>query len=386
MGEIGATRSSGRKRVLFVVNHAGFFLSHRLSVALAAGRAGYEVHVATPASKHVPRIIESGLQWHEISLSRSGVNPLPELRTLRSLWRLYRALRPDVVHHVTSKPVLYGTIVARAAGVPAVVNAISGVGHVFASSHGIGQAALRAIVSVGYRLALRHRRMRVIFQNPEHQAVFIARRWVTPADCVMILGSGVDPVEFAPAEVPASHGMPVVVFASRMLYTKGLREFVGAARRLRQRGVWARFLLVGEPDPDNRASVPQVEIDEWVAEGIVESCGRRSDMAAVFRGADIVCLPSYSEGMPKVLVEAAATALPIVTTDIAGCRDIVRHEENGLLVPPRESEKLADALERLIKDGELRRRMGARGRQRVLDEFTLSAVIARMLSLYGELT
>jgi glycosyltransferase involved in cell wall biosynthesis len=370
-----------------VVNHAGFFLSHRLPIAVAAREAGFDVHIATPRSKHVPRIEAAGLAWHEIQLSRSGLNPIHELQTIRSLWRLYRKVRPSIVHHVTSKPVLYGTRVARAARVPAVVNAISGLGHVFASDDkSLAHRALRRLINVGYRMSLRHPRMRVIFQNADHRDAFLSRGYVRPEECVMIAGSGVDPATFIARDNAHAQTEPVrVVFASRMLYTKGLREFVDAARMLKNRGVNARFILVGEPDPDNLASASAGELQAWQDEGVVEYRGRSEEMPAVFRDADVVCLPSYSEGMPKVLIEAASCALPIVTTDIPGCRDVVRDDDNGLLVPLRDAEAVAAALARLIDDRALRERMGRRGRERVLSEFALPIVIKKTLDVYEQL-
>ena len=370
-------------RVLYVVNHAGFFLSHRLPLALAASRLGYDVHVATPRSKHVPRIADAGLAWHQLLLSRSSKKPWTEIQTLRSLTSLYRSVRPDLVHHVTSKPVLYGTPIARRTGVPAVVNAISGMGHVFADN-GALLGLTRTGVSLAYRGALRHPHMKIIFQNAEHQSAFIARGWVRPSECVLIPGSGVDTSVFAPA-TGGPRDVPTVVFASRMLLTKGLREFVAAAQMLRDRSVRARFVLVGEPDPDNLASVTQAQLDAWVAQGIVESWGRRENMPEVFAQADIACLPSYSEGMPKVLIEAAACGVPLVATDIAGCRDIARDGDNGLLVPVRDSARLAEAIERLLRDPGLRERMSRRGRERVINEFSLDLVVRQTMDVYASL-
>jgi glycosyltransferase involved in cell wall biosynthesis len=369
-----------RGRILLVVNHAGFFLSHRLPHALAAREAGYDVHVATPSSKHVPLIRDHGLPWHELRLTRSGTNPLSEAVALASMARLYRRVRPSVAHHVTSKPVLYGTVAARAAGVPAVVNAISGMGHIFARGGGLARRA----VGAGYGVALRHPRMRVLFQNGADRDMFLARRWARPQQAVLIPGSGVDTELFVPG--PGGAAAPVVVFPARMLTTKGLMEFVEAARILRARGAAGRFVLVGEPDPDNPASVRLDQLRAWDAEGTVEYWGRRSDMPAVLAGADVACLPSYHEGMPKSLIEAASCGLPIVTTDVPGCRDVVRHGDNGLVVPVRRAPELADALQTLLADAGLRHRMGRRGRERALAEFAMEHVVAQLLGVYAELS
>ncbi|HWS73475.1 MAG TPA: glycosyltransferase family 4 protein [Thermoanaerobaculia bacterium] len=374
------------KQLLFVANHAGFFLSHRLPIAIAARERGWEVHVATPKSKHVPRIVEHGLAWHEVRLSRSDVHPFEELRTIADLARLYRRLRPDLVHHVTAKPVLYGTFVARLTGVPAVINAVSGLGIVFAGESSPRLRLLQRLISIGYRVALRHPRMRVIFQNEEHRAAFIANRWVAAKDAVLIAGAGVDMQEFAPKPRPDDDGPVRVVLATRMLFTKGIAEFVEAARLLRARGANVRMSLVGEPDPANPGSVPLETLQRWHDEGAVVYRGRSEEMPSVFAEADIVALPTYyGEGLPKVLIEAAACGLPIVTTDWPGCREVVRDGENGLLVPIRDAAKLADAIERLARDPELRRRMGERGRERAIAEWSLESVVAQTLALYPEL-
>ncbi len=379
-----AAVSQGGRRLLFVVNHAGFFLSHRLPLALAARNEGYDVHVATPRSKHVPQLQASGLSWHKIRLSRSGLNPIAEWQSLRGLCRLYRDLRPDIVHHVTSKPVLYGTIAARVTGVGAIVNAISGMGHAYAEG-GLARRALRALVSLGYRLALRHRRMRVIVQNREHLALFVRQGWIRESQAVLVPGSGVDLRRFVPRTTERA-GPVRIVLASRLLYTKGVGEFVEAARLLKTRQVDVECLLVGEPDPDNPASVTDDVLRLWHREGVVEYCGRRHDMPSVFAEADVVCLPTYyGEGIPKVLVEAAACGLPIVTTDWPGCREVVQHGENGLLVPIRNAGALADALETLARDPGLRCAMGRRGRERVQGEYSLDTVVRRTLTVYREL-
>ena len=371
-------------RLLFVVNNPAFFLSHRLPVAEAALSRGYHVHLATPPGDSVGRVRAAGIEWHSIRLGRATKGPATEAATLRDLFALYRRVRPALVHHVTPKPVLYGTPVARAAGVPAVVNAISGMGHVFADS-GAAARLLRAGVMAGYRLALRHPRMRVIFQNDDQRAQFLARRWVRPDEAVLIRGSGVDTTRFVPPAAPRD-GVPLVMLAARMLWTKGVREFADAARELRARAVRARFALVGDPDAGNPASIPAAQLRAWEAEGLLEYWGHREDMSTVLSAAHIFCLPSYLEGLSKSLIEAAAAGLPIVTTNVPGCRDVVTEGVNGLVVPPADPRSLASALARLIDDGALRERMGAASRQRAEREFSLDQVVDAHLRLYAELT
>ncbi len=372
----------GRPRLLFTVNDAGFFLSHRLPIAQAAAAAGYDVQVATAPGAAVAHIRAQGFAHHPVPISRRGLNPLAGLRAIWALLRLYRRLRPDLIHLVTVKPVLFGGIAARLAGAPAVVSAVSGLGYVFISRSPLG-VVLRAAISAGYRFALRRPGARVIFQNPDDRNEFLARGLVRPQDHVTIKGSGVDLGRFAPSPEPT--GPPVVVLPARMLLDKGVGEFVAAARILREAGVQARMVLVGNSDPGNPTAVPQAKLHAWRNEGAVEWWGFRDDMAEVLGQAHIVCLPSYREGLPKSLIEAAACARPLVASDVPGCREIARAGKNALLVPPRDAKALAAALRELIEDAGLRRRLGARGRDIVEAEFSLPQVVDQTLALYAAL-
>jgi glycosyltransferase involved in cell wall biosynthesis len=373
---------SGQPRLLFVVNQTEFFLSHRLPVALAAKRHGYDVHIATPTSPGVAVVQEASLTHHALAFSRQGMRPFAELATLRALFRLYRKLRPDIVHHVTIKPVIYGSTMARVTSVPAVVNAVSGLGYVFVS-RGLKATLLRCAVRWAYRRALNHPNSRVIFQNNDDLELFTRDRLVRPQQGILVKGSGVDLKRFVPTKQRKE--APVVLFASRLLRDKGVCEFVDAARALQSEGVPARFVLVGDVDPGNPASLLTDTVKSWHQERVIEWWGQREDMPAVFAQAHIVCLPSYREGLPKVLIEAAACGRPIVATDVPGCREIVRHNNNGLLVPAKDGRALANALRRLIMDPALRERMGRRGREIAVQEFGLERVIAETLVVYRTL-
>jgi len=369
------------RRLLFVVNDVGFFLSHRLNIAQAARVAGWEVHVATAPGSVVERVAAEGFRHHAVPLSRSGTNPLAEIGTLWALFRLFRRLRPTLVHAVTIKPVLYSGLLAPWTGVPALIQAVSGLGHVFIADGRLA-AWRRAAVVAAYWFAFRHPNSHVIFQNPDDRAAL----WhaLREGQAALIPGAGVDPEEFTPRLEPP--GEPLVVLASRMLWAKGVGEFVEAARLLRERGISARFALVGDSDPGNPAAVPDERLRAWAASGVVEWWGRRENMADIFGQASVVCLPTfYGEGVPKVLIEAAASGRPIVATNWPGCREIVHEGHNGLLVPPRDPEALARALEKVLKDRDLRSRMGSRGREIVMSGFTSALVVEKTLALYREL-
>ncbi|ADJ27613.1 glycosyltransferase family 4 protein [Nitrosococcus watsonii] len=370
-------------RLLFVVNEAAFFLSHRLPLAQAARQKGYEIHVATPKSTAVKRIRQEGFSYHSIPLNRQGRNPWKEIEGMMALYFLYRRLRPDLVHHVTLKPVLYGGIAARLACVPAVVNALTGLGFVF-TAQGMGAETLRYFLNKIFRLAMGHCNSYVLFQNPDDRLLFIEAGTVPKEKTILIKGSGVDIQTYSPQPEPVVD-VPVVVLASRMLWDKGVGEFVEAARILQTAGVKARFVLVGDTDPGNPAAVPQSMLKEWRDQGTVEWWGYCDNMPAILAGANIICLPSYREGLPKVLIEAAACGRPIVTTDMPGCREIVRHGKNGLLVSVRDSKELAQALRTLIKDSEMRQRMGQEGRALVVAEHSVDLINMQTINLYEKL-
>lgn len=370
------------KKILFVDDSVPFFLAHRLPLARAACDAGYEVHVATPDSPLSGTLQKHGLHFHAIPMLRSSTRVWKELRSLRALVGLYRHLCPDLVHHAAIKPVLYGGVAARLAKVPAAVYAISGLGHMFVE-RGTKARLLRSIVKQVYGFVFSHPHDKIIFQNPDDRQLMLQAQLVTATDSILIRGSGVDMEMFTPR--PEAEGPPVVVLAARMLWEKGVGEFVDAARQLREQKVDARFILAGESDPGNPSAVPVWQLEQWHDSGVVEWLGACDDMARIFAEAHVVCLPSYREGLPKVLIEAAACGRPIVTTDVPGCREVVRHEENGLLVPARNPAALAAALRRLITSAVLRQFLGQRGREIAVAEFALEKVVAQTLAIYEEM-
>lgn len=370
-------------RLLIVVNCPSFFCTHRLPVARGAQAAGYDVHVATNDGPAVASIVAAGFVHHTLPITRSGRNPFIELFSFLSiLWLIIRT-KPKLVHLVTIKPVLYGGIAARLARVPSVVAAVSGLGFVFVSG-GLRKKLARWLVLRMYKFALGKRNLRVIFQNPSDCEALVRAGAVDTRKVVMIRGSGVDLSAYRPFSEP--EGCPLVVMAARLLWDKGVREFVEAARLLRERGVLARFALVGISDIGNPASVGVEQLTLWEAEGMVELWGFRSDIANVFAMAHLVTLPSfYGEGLPKVLIEAAACGRAIVTTDMPGCRDAIDPNVSGLLVPPRDSGALANAIQCLLENPSLRASMGRAGRELAEREFSIENVVATHLAVYQSL-
>lgn len=377
----GTSDMSDRPVLLFVVNVDWFFLSHRLPLAIAARKQGLTVKVAAGNTGMSEKIRENGFEFIPLPISRSGTSLLKESQTIWHLFHLYRKLDPDVIHHVTIKPVLYGSIAARLLGSIPIVNAVSGLGYTFTDSK--RATGLRQLTTALYRLAFSHPKCKVIFQNPDDIAAFQTMHLVKDHQTVLIRGSGVDCSLFRPTSEPS--GPPLVVLATRMLWDKGVQEYVDAVRLLRERGISARFALVGSSDEGNPTAVPVHQLQAWHADGIVEWWGHVDDMPRVFAESSVVVLPSYREGLPKVLLEAAASGRAIVATDVPGCREIVRHEENGLLVPAQDPKALADAIERLLMDRDLRHKFGRRGRKIVESEFSVELVVRQTLDVYAEL-
>ena len=373
---------SGKPRLLFLVNNPAFFLSHRLPIALGARAAGYDVHVATMDGPTVPVVLEHGFVHHVVPMTRSGRNPVEEMRSLIAFWQLFRKVKPKLVHAVTIKPVLYGGIAARLAGVPAYVAAVSGLGFIF-MRRDAGLDPLRMAATVLYRLALGHRNSRVVFQNRNDRHELRRAGVVQPGQTVLVRGSGVDLDAYSP--MPEPDGAPVAVMVSRLLTDKGVREFVEAARLSVGHPSGLRWVLVGAPDPGNPASITQEEFQRWQAEGVVTCMGERHDVAALYQNAHIAVLPSYREGLPRSLVEAAACGRAVVTTDVPGCRDAIEPGVTGLLVPVRDARALADAVVELAEDPLRRQAMGMAGRRLAEEAFDIKKVVQAHLAIYAQL-
>lgn len=369
--------------MLIVVNVDWYFWSHRLPLARGLRTAGYDVVVVAGEERGFRERIEAaGFRFVPLKIRRGSTNPVRELGTLLDLLRIYRTERPAVVHHVSIKPILYGSLAARFAGRPVVINAVTGLGHAFLPE--VRRSPLGRVTAALYRLACAGRKTLVLCQNPEDRAALMALQAVTPDRTALIRGSGVDTTRFAPT--PFSPGAPVLLFCGRMLWDKGAGEFVEAVRRLRVAGVVHRAVAVGIPDEENPNSVPVSTLEAWHAEGIIEWWGIRDDMPRVFAESSIVVLPTYyPEGVPKVLIEAAAAGRPIVTTDMPGCREIARAGINAEHVRTRDAAHLADTLQSLLADRERMIRYGSAGRAIAVAEFSEAQVIGETLALYARM-
>lgn len=373
---------ASKPSLLLVVTEDWYFLSHRRELARAALASGLRVTVATGPGQRGPEIAALGVEHRTLPLSRAGLHPLRELVAVNELRRLLVELRPNLVHLVAAKPIMYGNLAAKLAGVPAVLNAVAGLGYLYLGD-GLQRRALRAAYEQTFRRCVRNEPgARVLVQNTDDAELLVRRRLVRADQLTCVVGSGVELERFPLTPEPAS-GPRVVLCHTRMLWDKGIGELVEAAEHLRARAVGDVVVrLVGAPDPANPRAIPERELRRWVERGSVEWLGRRDDIPAQLARCHIACLPSYREGAPLSLLEAAAAGRPIVTSDVPGCREVVKHGDNGLLVPARDPLSLAAALERLLLEQDERARMGRRGRERAEREFAAGVVNARVLALY----
>ncbi len=367
------------KHLLFLVTEDWYFCSHRLPLARAALAAGARVSVACQVTDHAEQIRAEGVNLIPLQIQRSGRNPLIDFSTLCQIHRVYRQERPDIVHHVALKPVLYGSVVAWLAGTKVVINAMAGLGFVFINES-FSVRALRPAIALAFKVLLNRPNSRLIVQNPDDGSLFQDEIGVRKEAIALIQGSGVDTVHYQAMPEPPSPPI-VVACVSRMLWDKGIGELVDAARILKTRGKEITIKLIG-PTDDNPASIPRDLLENWKNTGIVEVPGPTSDIAAVYRDAHIAVLPSYREGLPKSLLEAAACGRPSVSTDVPGCREICVDQMTGLLVPARSAEPIADAIEKLAEDAELRASLGAGARKAAEMRFSEQTIADQTISLY----
>lgn len=375
-------------KILLFANTEWYLYNFRRSLAAALRDGGHDVLLVSPPGPYGERLRSLGYRWFPAPMQRSSLNPIRELALVVWLWRLFRRERVDLVHGFTIKSAIYGAIAARLASVPARVSAVAGMGYVFISDS-LKARVLRPVVRGLVRLTLGGQKARLILQNPDDVALFCREQLVPPENIRLIPGSGVDCERFQPSRDAApdirENGRFRVVLPARLLWYKGLAEFVEASRLLQAEGKAVDFLLAGEPDPGNPASVSKDIVDGWVEGGLVKWLGHVDDMATLFMNVDAVALPSYGEGLPKSLIEAAACALPLITTDMPGCREVVRDGVEGFLIPPKDARALADAIAHLAESPELCARLGKSARSRALSEYDERIVIRHTMEVYREL-
>jgi glycosyltransferase involved in cell wall biosynthesis len=371
-----------KKKLLFLVNVDWFFISHRLPIAVAASKSGFEVHIAASMTGQENILREAGFIFHDIPISRGSAGPFSFFKTMLEIIKLFRAVNPDLVHLITIKPILLGGIAARIVGINGVIAAISGLGYVFINK-GFIASTRRWAVKVLYKISLGHKNLMVICQNLTDLNYIQKTTSLPDRSFTVIDGSGVSLQKFQ--YTVDTNKIPKVMMASRVLKDKGVLEFVEAATIMQNSGIQAAFILVGSPDPGNPTSIPISQIQDWVKKGILEFWGYQEDMNQILGQASIIVLPSYREGFPKVLIEAAAIGRPVVTTDVAGCRDAIYNGITGVLVPPKDSNALAEEIKKLIDSPETCHKMGIEGRKMAEERFDEKITIERHLSIYDQI-
>jgi glycosyltransferase involved in cell wall biosynthesis len=369
-------------KILYLYADDVYFWRNRLDLACEAKAQGFDVVLMAPLSGYRSAIQKEGIRVIPWNVSRRSVNPLRELRSLLEVARTYRRERPDIVQHEALKAVVHGGMAGRLTGQIPSVSVICGLGAIFTRSDRKMKVLRSAVLRV-LSFAFRGKKSRAMFLNSDNRNAFLKSKTVKPEQVEVVPGPGIRIDRFIPQPEPP--GAPLVLLPARMLWEKGVGEFVAAAKELRDKGVGARFVLAGAPDPDNPGCISEEQLRAWERSGVVEWWGPRSDMAAVYAQSTLVCLPSYAEGLPNVLAEAGACARAVVTTDVPGCRQAVAHAVNGLLVPARDAKALGAAIERLLDDAELRKRLGAMGRERAVKEFSHEVIVSQMLGIYREL-
>ena len=370
-------------KLLFLTTEDSTFYTHRLALARAAQRAGAEVVIMVRPGQCYERLEREGLRLIPWTISRRSLNPVRELRSLMQVVKLYRREQPDIVHHVALKPILYGSLAARISGRIATVNSVTGLGPIFTTPT-FFYALLRRLLVRLLRFSLAPANSLLVTQNDQDRELLNQLRVAEPHRTFVILGFGSDTNTFR-AGPPDPSEPAIVVLPARMLWEKGIREFVEAAAHLRKRAVPVRMVLAGAPDKNNPGCIPAAALRAWAESGIIEWWGHCNDIKQVLVASHIVCLPSYREGLPRVLVEAASCSRPIVATDVPGCSAVVQHGVNGLLVPPGDSRALADALQSLICDRQRVHDMGLAARTLALQRFSEKEILSEIFAVYDKL-
>lgn len=364
------------KAILFA-NTDWYIYNFRLAYAQFLQNQGWEVVFLSPDGEHAAKLREAGFRHIPFEFSRKGINPLQENETIQRIKALYESEKPNLVHHFTIKCVIYGSLAAKEVGIKSIVNSITGLGYMFLSNKPHVKV-IREIVKHLYRKALSE--TEVIFENPDDRDLFLEMELASADRCHIVLGTGIDTDHFVPEPPPNS--VPLTILPARMIWDKGVGEFVEAAKMIREEGVKARFALIGNNDTGNPTCIPFDQLTQWQKEGNVEWWGWQDDVPTVISMSHIVCLPSYREGLPKILIEAASCGRPIVTTNVPGCREVVEEGVNGYLVPEKDAGALKEALLKLINDPDTRNRMGNASREIAVQKFSNEIVNSGIFSVY----
>lgn len=366
-----------RLKAILFANTDWYLYNFRLAYAEFLQQQGWEVVFISPNGEHAQKLLAAGFRHIPFEFSRKGINPIQEKETISGIRALYEAEKPDLVHHFTIKCVIYGSLAAKETGITSIVNSITGLGYMFLSNKPHVKV-IREVVKHLYKKALDD--SQVIFENPDDRKLFLEMGLLNEENSNVVLGTGIDTERFVPE--PPTNSIPLTILPARMIWDKGIKEFVEAAQMIHEEGVNARFALIGSNDTGNPTCIPFDQLTQWQKEGNVEWWGWQDDVPTVISMSHIVCLPSYREGLPKILIEAASCGRPIVTTDVPGCREVVKDDYNGYLVPEKNAKALKDALLKLINDPEKRLEMGKASRELAIEKFSNEIVNNGIYTVY----
>lgn len=369
--------------VIYYANTDWYLFNFRTSLAKAAISSGYRILLLSPQGEYAHRLTAMGFDWRPVPMKRRGLNPFSEMLTILSLWRIFRREQPFLVHNFTIKCAIYGSLAARLAGIRSRVNAIAGMGYVFVSGDRLARF-LRPLVVALLRYSIGGRHSTIVLQNTD-DAEECKRIGLRGGRLVVIPGSGVDCEKFRKKLLAESPSPMIVLLAARLLWDKGIAEYFAAARALVAEERDIKFLLAGSPDPGNPASITESLVLEWASESeAFEWLGHVDSMTHLYSRVDVFVLPSYREGLPKSLIEAAACGLALIATDVPGCRHVVEHEVNGLLIPPRDAQSLRSAIASLQDTPGLARRLGEAARLRAESEFAEPLILTETIGIYRQ--
>lgn len=369
-------------RIAFVTNHDWFFMSHRLPLAIHALEQGHEVYLLAIDTGKRRELEQLGIHFVPIPLNPTGTNPFEDLHCVFTLARLYAQIKPDVIHHITIKTSLLGCFAAKLSRQRHVVNAISGLGYAFTDGR---DGLMQKVAKIAMKFAFHSKGFSFILQNPDDFNTIKALGYVPESNLYLIKGSGVDLNEFCYTSQP-NNSVLEILFPARMLRDKGIMELVEAAGLLRDKLKGkAKFVLAGDCNSTNPTALKENDLLPLLETGYIEWIGYQKEMKSVYQKSDIVVLPSYREGLPKSLIEACAIGRPIVTTNVTGCRECVNDGYNGFLVPAKQSEPLAEAIEKLVDDQSIRRTMGENSRKIAERDFSIENVVKKHFEIYQSL-
>jgi len=371
------------KKILFIVSEDWYFVSHRLHLATAAINDGYEVALLSRISQHQELISSLGVKVINWPLERGSFSPLLEFKAIYCIVDVIRNFKPDLIHAVAMKPVFYTALSSIFLNTGGRIFAFGGLGFIF-RSHKITARVLRLFFIPLFRLLLRDDNIRLIIQNKDDRKLLEGCRVIDRGRIRLIRGAGVNAKFFFPKYVLHS-ATPLIILPARMLWDKGVEDFVICAQYCKKKKINVKFALIGDPDPHNPECIPESQLKKWVRQGAIEWWGKQDDMLSIYHKADIVCFPSYHEGLPKALLEAASCGLPIVSYDVSGCREVVQDTVNGFLVPFKDRDALFIAILKLLEDSKLRGTMGRKGREMILKNFTQEKIAAETITLWNEL-